>query len=80
MTEHRIDARGMKCPWPVIRLARAMREGATSVLLYADDPIAPAEIATIADSRGWAVSAIDGDAHGWRIEARQEAGKLRKPA
>jgi TusA-related sulfurtransferase len=22
----RIDARGMRCPWPVLRLARAMRE------------------------------------------------------
>lgn len=80
MTGQRIDARGMKCPWPVIRLARAMREGATCVDLFADDPIAPAEIAAIADAQGWAVSAIDGEDGGWRIATRQDAGKLRKPA
>lgn len=78
MNECRIDARGMKCPWPVIRLARAMREGATSVEIYADDPIAPAEIAAIAGAQGWSVAAIDGAADGWRIAA--DAGILRKPA
>lgn len=49
-----IDARGMKCPWPALRAARAMRDGAGAVLVSADDPIAPAELAALAQSHGWA--------------------------
>jgi len=61
----RIDTRGMRCPWPVIRLARAMREGAERVLILADDPIAPDEIATLARCQGWSVTPA-GD-HGWDV-------------
>lgn len=61
----RIDARGMRCPWPVIRLARAMREGAVMVTILADDPIAPDEIAALATTRGWAVMPAGDD--GWQI-------------
>lgn len=44
----RIDARGMRCPWPAIRLARALREGADDVEIIADDPAAPGELAAVA--------------------------------
>ena len=47
-----IDARGMKCPWPALRLARAMRS-TDHVVIVADDPIAPAEIAALASEQGW---------------------------
>ena len=56
-----LDARGMRCPWPAVRLARAMREagpGAT-VRIVADDPIAPREIAALASERGWGLRAVD---------------------
>lgn len=46
----------MRCPWPVLRLARAMREGGGPVLILADDPIAPGEIAALAAARGWSVT------------------------
>ncbi|WP_336958394.1 sulfurtransferase TusA family protein [Sphingobium aquiterrae] len=49
----RIDARGMRCPWPALRAARAIREGAASVAVIADDPIAPGELAALASARGW---------------------------
>ncbi|HWT43829.1 MAG TPA: sulfurtransferase TusA family protein, partial [Sphingopyxis sp.] len=39
-----VDARGMRCPWPALRLARAMRD-ASDVLLIADDPQAGREVA-----------------------------------
>ncbi|PZU11282.1 MAG: redox protein [Sphingobium sp.] len=48
-----IDARGMKCPWPALRAARAMREGAAAVLIDADDAIAPAELAALAQAHDW---------------------------
>ncbi|WP_333961718.1 MULTISPECIES: sulfurtransferase TusA family protein [Sphingomonas] len=46
----RIDARGMRCPWPAVRLARALRDGATRVEVIADDPQAPTELAAVAAS------------------------------
>jgi tRNA 2-thiouridine synthesizing protein A len=49
-----VDARGMRCPWPVLRLARAMRT-ADSVTVLADDPAAPGEIAALAKAQGWAL-------------------------
>ena len=49
-----VDARGMRCPWPVLRLARAMRT-ADAVTILADDPAAPGEIAALAAAHGWAV-------------------------
>lgn len=47
-----VDARGMRCPWPVLRAARAMRE-VESVRILADDPIAGGELETLARERGW---------------------------
>jgi tRNA 2-thiouridine synthesizing protein A len=64
-----VDARGMRCPWPVLRLARAMREGAAAVIV-ADDPAAPREIAALAEERGWSLSAIPTEiGEGWRVAA-----------
>jgi tRNA 2-thiouridine synthesizing protein A len=54
-----VDARGLRCPWPVLRLARAMRS-AEAVLILADDPAAPTEIAALASAQGWAISHRNG--------------------
>lgn len=63
-----VDARGMRCPWPALRLARAMRE-APHVLLLADDPRAGREVAALAAEHGWAVADEAGDAGEgcWRV-------------
>ncbi len=49
-----IDARGLKCPWPAIRLAKALRDGdaGDDYLIRADDPAAPGEIERLADAAG----------------------------
>lgn len=47
----KIDARGLRCPWPAIRLARALRDGAEVVEIGADDPAAPAELARVPQRR-----------------------------
>ena len=49
-----VDARGMRCPWPALRLAKAMT-GADEVRLLADDPAAPAEVRALALTKGWEV-------------------------
>ncbi len=56
---HVVDARGMLCPWPVIRLSRAAREmgGRGTVRILADDPIAPLELSSLCRERGWDFSA-----------------------
>lgn len=54
-----IDARGLRCPWPVLRLARAMRENGGDVSIVADDPIAPGEIAAIAEQNDWQVDPVE---------------------
>ncbi len=48
----RIDARGMRCPWPAIRLAKALRDGATMVEIEADDPRAGGELTSAATAVG----------------------------
>jgi tRNA 2-thiouridine synthesizing protein A len=52
-----VDARGMRCPWPVLRLARAMRTADAATLL-ADDPAAAGEVRALADAHGWHVARI----------------------
>jgi tRNA 2-thiouridine synthesizing protein A len=55
----RLDLRGLRCPWPAIRVARAIREteGGGELLVVADDPLAPREIEAVATERGWRFSA-----------------------
>ena len=63
-----VDARGMRCPWPALRLARAMRD-ASDVLLIADDPQAGREVAALAGEHGWSVDtdAATADEGRWRV-------------
>jgi tRNA 2-thiouridine synthesizing protein A len=53
--ETRVDARGLLCPWPVLRLCRAAREMASpaTIRILADDPAAGREIAQLCAERGW---------------------------
>jgi tRNA 2-thiouridine synthesizing protein A len=53
-----LDARGLRCPWPALRLARALREGATKVTILADDPVAEGECRAVAEARGGRLSVI----------------------
>ncbi len=58
-----VDARAMRCPWPVLRLSRAMR-GASTVHILADDPQAERELAALAQEQGWHIAPHDG---GWLV-------------
>ena len=61
MTETLLDLRGMRCPWPAIRVGRALREaaGGAVILAVADDPAAPREIGAVAEERGWRIGPAD---------------------
>ncbi len=56
----RVDARGLRCPWPVLRLDRALRDGAAAVDLLSDDPAAAGEVAAYARERGLVLAVIAG--------------------
>ncbi|WP_416464643.1 sulfurtransferase TusA family protein [Sphingomonas sp. VDB2] len=52
-----VNARGMKCPWPALRAARAMRD-AGAIVIEADDPIAASELEALAQAQGWIFAAL----------------------
>lgn len=65
----RIDARGLRCPWPAIRLARALREQDGPIEIVADDPAASAELASVATSVGASIVQLtDEDLPTFRIQ------------
>jgi TusA-related sulfurtransferase len=51
-----IDARGLRCPLPVLRLAKAGQGAApgTVLMLLADDPAAAVDVPAFVRERGWA--------------------------
>ena len=53
-----VDARGMLCPWPALRLSRAAREmgGRGRIRILADDPAAPRELESLCAERGWTLA------------------------
>lgn len=53
-----LDARGLKCPLPVIRLARLARDlpAGTTLRVLADDPAAESDIPAWARMRGHTVT------------------------
>src|SRR3546814_9587103 len=54
-----IDARGLKCPWPALRLARAVRQaGGGCFDLIAEDPAAQRDIPRLAAENGWQLEAF----------------------
>lgn len=57
----RIDARGLRCPWPALRLARALRSGTRAIEILADDPAAEREIRALATANGISVTALEID-------------------
>lgn len=55
-----IDARGMRCPWPAIRLARALREHpGEEIEILADDPAAERELTQLAEAAGARIAVVE---------------------
>ena len=67
-----IDARGLRCPWPALRLARAVRQaGGGCFELLAEDPAAAHDIPRLAEEHGWKIEQLPADPPllKWRINA-----------
>lgn len=59
--ERQIDARGLKCPMPVLKARRALAEMAPGTVLevLATDPNSPADMADFCAAAGHALEACD---------------------
>lgn len=67
-----VDARGLKCPWPALRLARAVRQSSGGCFeLHAEDPAAANDIPRLAAENDWRIEPIAADPPllKWRITA-----------
>ena len=64
-----VDARGLRCPLPLVmaRSALAGLADSETLIVLATDPEAPIDLAALAsdESRGFAAVAVEG---GWRFE------------
>ena len=62
-----VDARGLRCPAPSLRLQRALRQAPAGarVRLLVDDPMARIDVPHLAAAKGWRI-----------IETREEADAL----
>jgi tRNA 2-thiouridine synthesizing protein A len=68
-----LDASGLKCPLPVLRARKALRDvaaGAT-LLVRATDPAAPGDFAAFCDATGHMLVAIDEEAGTYLIRLRK---------
>lgn len=55
-----IDARGLRCPWPVLRAAKAFRERPDAdLIIVADDPIAATELAAFAREQALQIKVVE---------------------
>lgn len=52
-----VDLRGLRCPLPVLRLARLARSmpSGTALLVRASDPVAAQDVPAFAQGRGWRI-------------------------
>lgn len=67
-----VDARGLLCPWPVLRLARAARDAGrgTAIRLLADDLSAAREVEQLCRERGWALDRDPQDSCAFNVVIR----------
>jgi len=67
-----IDARGLRCPLPVLRLRKLTEAYSGPVELLTDDPAAEADVPAFAHERGWIVESREpaNGATRWRLTVR----------
>jgi len=73
MTET-IDARGLKCPLPVLKARRALKALPAGAVLevLADDPAAPADFSSFSKTAGCTLETLP-EGKGWRFRLAKAA-------
>jgi tRNA 2-thiouridine synthesizing protein A len=65
-----VDARGLRCPLPVLRLRKLAQGSAGRIELLTDDPAAEADVPAFAAEMGWVVAGrrAEGAVTRWTID------------
>ncbi|MEO8350000.1 MAG: sulfurtransferase TusA family protein [Acidobacteriota bacterium] len=73
MPDLEVDARGLLCPLPVLRLARALRKasGGTVVLLLATDPASAGDVEAFCQERGNSLLSAEREGTIFRFRVRK---------
>lgn len=69
-----IDARGLRCPMPTLKLGKALRaaDAGAEVVLLADDPLARLDVPHFCNEAGAELTAVeDLERGGWRFRVRR---------
>ena len=76
MTDHTLDARGMKCPLPVLKARKLMKGLAPGdrLTVLTTDPGAPADFEHFCEVTGHRLVAIKDEDGGHRIELEHQVG------
>ena len=66
----RVDARGLRCPLPVLRLRKMAAGQGGLIELLSDDPAAEADVPAFVREKGWALvgRSVDGMTTIWLID------------
>ncbi len=69
----RVDARGLRCPLPVLRLRKMAEQRRGMIELLSDDPAAEADVPAFVREKGWALvgRTIDGATTRWLIDLEE---------
>ncbi|MDO9488252.1 MAG: sulfurtransferase TusA family protein [Sphingomonadaceae bacterium] len=67
-----VDARGLRCPLPVLRLRKMAQGQAGLIELLSDDPAAEADVPAFVREKGWELVSrtVEGATTRWRIDLR----------
>lgn len=68
-----VDARGLRCPMPTLKLQRALREAGAGaeIILLADDPLARIDVPHSCNQADAALTDIAETADGWAFRVRK---------
>ncbi len=72
---HRLDARGMPCPKPVIMTKKAVDEGLGPFEVVVDSRVSETNVKRFLESRGYMVSSTEGPAGTFTLECLPPGGK-----
>lgn len=63
LPQNALDYRGLKCPLPVLKARRALKAlpSGAKVVIAADDPASPLDMAHFCDTQGYALEQQDGE-------------------
>lgn len=71
--DHKVDARGLSCPQPVLMTLSAIKElGRGAIEVLVDNEVSKENVARAAGSAGWTVAEVNDYGEEYRISLKKE--------